>query len=161
MEGGPPGPRLAPRPAFLSPAREAGPGASRGPGGPPSSKTIILTLVVVFSNVIGNFSLSRGMRGTDPAAFRSALGYLEPLFNPWVALGVSLLVMWMLSQMLLLSWADLSYVLPVTSIGYVLTAVAGRVILHEQISPARWAGVTLIMAGVALVGRTAHNTTGL
>src|SRR5438874_12685003 len=122
-------------------------------------KTIILTLVVVFSNVIGNFSLSRGMRGTDPAAFRSPLGYIEPLFNPWVALGVSLLVVWMLSQMLLLSWADLSYVLPVTSIGYVLTAVAGRVILHEQISPARWMGVTLIMAGVALVGRRAHKTT--
>src|SRR5205814_6815364 len=150
---------LPPGRAFLSAAREAGTGASRGPGGPPSSKTIILTLVVVFSNVIGNFSLSRGMRGTDPAAFRSALGYLEPLFNPWVALGVSLLVMWMLSQMLLLSWADLSYVLPVTSIGYVLTAVSGRVILGERISPARWVGVTLIMAGVALVGRTAHKTT--
>jgi len=140
---------------------EAGQGASRGPAGPPSSKTIILTLVVVFSNVIGNFSLSRGMRGTQPSAFASPIGYIEVLFNPWVAAGVCLLLTWMLSQMLLLSWADLSYVLPVTSVGYVLSAVAGRVILHEQISPARWAGVVLIMAGVALVGRTAHNTTGL
>jgi drug/metabolite transporter (DMT)-like permease len=130
-------------------------------GGPPSPKTIILTLVVVFSNVIGNFSLSRGMRGVGPAAFGSPLGYIEVLFNPWVALGVCLLLTWTLSQMLLLSWADLSYVLPVTSIGYVLTAMAGRVILHEEISPARWAGVLLIMAGVALVGRTAHSTTGL
>ena len=138
---------------------EAGPGASRGPGGPPSAKTIILTLVVVFSNVIGNFSLSRGMRGTDPAAFRSPLGYIEPLFNPWVALGVSLLVVWMLSQMLLLSWADLSYVLPVTSAGYVLAAIAGRLFLDEQISPGRWAGVSFIMTGVVLVGRTAHSTT--
>jgi drug/metabolite transporter (DMT)-like permease len=115
--------------------------------------------MVVFSNVIGNFSLSRGMRGTDAAVFGSPLGYIEVLFNPWVAVGVCLLLLWMLSQMLLLSWADLSYVLPVTSIGYVLSAVSARVFLHELISPARWAGVLLIMAGVALVGRTAHNTT--
>ena len=122
-------------------------------------KTVILTLVVVFSNVIGNFSLSRGMRGTDPRVFDSTLGYIEVLFNPWVAAGVCLLLLWMFSQMALLSFADLSYVLPVTSIGYVLSAVAGRVFLHEQISPGRWTGVFLIMAGVVLVGRTIHNTT--
>jgi drug/metabolite transporter (DMT)-like permease len=122
-------------------------------------KTIVLTLVVVFSNVAGNFSLSRGMRGTAPGALDGPLGYIQALFNPWVAGGVCLLLLWMLSQMALLSWADLSYVLPVTSIGYVLSAAAGRIFLHEQISTARWTGVLLIMSGVALVGRTAHNTT--
>jgi drug/metabolite transporter (DMT)-like permease len=122
-------------------------------------KTIVLTLVTVFANVIGNFSLSRGMRGTDAAVFSSPAGYIEVLFNPWVAAGVCLLLLWMLSQMLLLSWADLSYVLPVTSIGYVLTAIAGRFFLNEQISLARWAGVLLIVGGVAVVGRTSHNTT--
>jgi len=81
------------------------------------------------------------------------------LFSPWVAAGVCLLLLWMFSQMALLSFADLSYVLPVTSIGYVLSAVAGRVFLHEQISPGRWSGVFLIMTGVVLVGRTIHNTT--
>jgi uncharacterized membrane protein len=60
--------------------------------------------------------------------------------------------------MLLLSWADLSYVLPITSVGYVLTAISGRLLLGEQISAARWTGVTLIMAGVVLVGRTQHNS---
>ena len=99
------------------------------------------------------------MRGTGASVFSSPLGYVEVLFNPWVAVGVCLLLVWMLSQMLLLSWADLSFVLTVTSIGYVLTAIAGRIFLAEQISPARWAGVLLIMGGVALVGRTAHNTT--
>jgi uncharacterized membrane protein len=58
----------------------------------------------------------------------------------------------MLSRMALLSWADLSYVLPVTSIGYVLVALAGKVLLDERISVTRWAGIALIMAGVALVG---------
>jgi uncharacterized membrane protein len=124
-------------------------------------KTVVLTLVLIFANVIGNFSLTWGMRKTGPGVLKSPLGYITALFDPWVALGVALLLLWMLSQMLLLSWADLSYVLPVTSAGYVLAAIAGRLFLHEQISVARWTGVSLIMAGVVLVGRTAHSTTGV
>jgi uncharacterized membrane protein len=124
-------------------------------------KTVILTLVLTIANVAGNISLSWGMRKTaGPGILRSPLGYITALFDPWVALGVCLLLVWMFSQMALLSWADLSYVLPVTSAGYVLAAIAGRLFLQEQISAARWTGVALIMSGVLLVGRTAHNTTG-
>jgi len=123
-------------------------------------KTVILTVVNIFANVIGTFSLTWGMRKIGPDVLQSPLGYILALFDPWVAAGIGLLIVWMLSQMLLLSWADLSYVLPVTSVGYVLTALSGRLFLGEQISIARWAGVTLIMMGVVLVGRTAHSTTG-
>lgn len=121
-------------------------------------KTRLFTLLVVLSNVMGNFSLSVGMRRMGPLLSFSPLAYIEALFNPWVAVGVSLLIVWLLSQMALLSWADLSYVLPVTSVGYVLAAVAGRLFLGEQISLTRWAGILLIMLGVALVGRTAVRT---
>jgi uncharacterized membrane protein len=123
-------------------------------------KTVVVTLVVILANVIGNFSLTWGMRKTGPGVFDSPLGYITALFDPWVALGVCLLLLWMLSQMALLSWADLSYVLPVTAAGYVLAAIAGRLFLQERISAARWTGVALIMMGVVLVGRTAHSTTG-
>ena len=123
-------------------------------------KTVVVTLVVILANVIGNFSLTLGMRKTGPGVFDSPLGYITALFDPWVALGVCLLLLWMLSQMALLSWADLSYVLPVTAAGYVLAAIAGRLFLQERISAARWTGVALIMTGVVLVGRTAHSTTG-
>jgi drug/metabolite transporter (DMT)-like permease len=110
-------------------------------------KTWICAVIVVFSNVFGNFFLKRGM----PAELASPLEYITVLFRPWVAAGVGLLILWMLSRMALLSWADLSYVLPVTSIGYVLVAIVGHVFLNEQISTKRWAGIALIMAGVALV----------
>jgi drug/metabolite transporter (DMT)-like permease len=119
-----------------------------------------MTLVVILSSVIGNFALAWGMHQAKSDALGSALGYIAVLFDPWVAIGVILLIVWLLSQMLLLSWADLSYVLPVTSVAYVLTAISGRLFLHEHISAARWTGVTLIMAGVVLVGRTQHSTTG-
>jgi drug/metabolite transporter (DMT)-like permease len=55
--------------------------------------------------------------------------------------------------MALMSWADLSYVLPVTSLGYVASAIIGRFFLSEQITPVRWAGTILIVAGTVLVGR--------
>ncbi len=111
-------------------------------------KSWLCAVLVVLSNVFGNFAMKRGM----PAELDSPLAYITTLFQPWVALGVALLIVWMLSRMALLSWADLSYVLPVTSIGYVLVALAGKFLLHEQITPRRWAGILLIVGGVALVG---------
>ena len=104
--------------------------------------------MVVVSNVFGNFFLKRGM----PPELATPLAYITVLFHPWVALGVLLMIVWMLSRMALLSWADLSYVLPVTAVGYVLVAIVGKVLLDEQITMKRWAGIGLIVAGVALVG---------
>ncbi|HEY1221348.1 MAG: EamA family transporter [Bryobacteraceae bacterium] len=112
------------------------------------SKTWACAAIVVLTQVFGNFFLKRGM----PAELPSPLSYITVLFRPWVALGVSLLIVWLLSRMTLLSWADLSYVLPVTSLGYVLVAFVGRWLLEERISGTRWTGILLIMAGVALVG---------
>jgi drug/metabolite transporter (DMT)-like permease len=118
-------------------------------------KSWICAAVVILSNVWGNFFLKSGV----PAQLDTPLDYITVLFRPVVALGVVLLILWMASRMALLSWADLSYVLPVTSVGYVLVALAGRVLLHEQITARRWTGIVLIMAGVALVsGGTAPQT---
>lgn len=111
-----------------------------------TSKARLLTVVVILSNVAGNLFLSLGLK--------SSAGVLSPL----VALGVSLLILWTLSRMTLMSWADLSYILPVTAIGYVLSAVAGKIFLAEQISLLRWGGTLLIVAGIALVGRTQAET---
>jgi uncharacterized membrane protein len=123
-------------------------------------KTRFFTLLVVLSSLCGNFSLSCGMRQVGRLVSFSPLAYMRAVFNPWVALGISLLILWLFSHMALLSWADLSYVLPVTSIGYVLSALAGRLFLHEEITRWRWAGILLIVAGVALVARTAPHRSG-
>jgi uncharacterized membrane protein len=112
------------------------------------AKTWLCATVVILSNVAGNFFLKRGM----PESLGGPLEYIAVLFRPWVAVGVALLILWMLSRMALLSWADLSYVLPVTSIGYILVALAGHVFLDERITATRWTGIALIAAGVALVG---------
>ena len=119
-------------------------------------KTFLFTFVVVFSNAFGDFFLKRGM----PASSRlsTPVEYVAALFQPWVALGVLLLIVWQMSRMALLSWADLSYVLPVTSVGYVVVALIGKVLLNEEITASRWAGIVLIVAGVALVGGSTPGT---
>ena len=119
-------------------------------------KTGTASAVVVLSNVVGNFCLGWGVKH---AVLDSTWSFVAVLLSPWVILGIALLILWALSRMALLSWADLSYVLPVTAIGYPLTALMGRLFLNEQISAARWMGTLLIFAGFALVGFTGPKTT--
>jgi len=121
-------------------------------------KTRWFAAIVILSNTLGNFFIARGMRGLAVPA-DSALHMLLAIFTPWVALGIALLILWLLSRMVLLSWADLSYVLPVTSLGYVLNALMGHFFLGEHISMARWSGTLLIVAGTVLVGMGSHTQT--
>ena len=123
-----------------------------------NSKTRIFTSIVVLANVIGNALMSYGVKRHGSALGDSVMEYLRVMFNPYVTAGICLLIVWMLARMALLSWADLSFVVPVTSIGYVLTSVVGRVFLGEHVSAKRWIGSVLIMAGTALVGSTAVRT---
>lgn len=104
----------------------------------------LLTLVVVLSNVAGNALLSAGVKKTA----------VLPLLG-----GVLLLAFWTISRTTLLSWADLSFVLPVTAVGYVLTTVVGVWLLHENVSPSRWAATGLIVLGTVLAGSTRAKTT--
>jgi uncharacterized membrane protein len=115
-------------------------------------KTKIFVAIVVLSNVAGNTLLSAGLR--DVGKMASVGEYLQALLTPEAVSGVALVTLAMLSQMALMSWADLTYVLPVTAFAYVLTAVTGKVFLNEAVPVLHWIGVVLITAGVALVGRT-------
>ena len=123
-------------------------------------KTKLLTLFVVATNVLGNVSLSWGMKHQNAELGLSPWTYIRLIFSPWVLVGTMLLILWLVSRMTLLGWADLSYVLPVTAMGYVLTALVGRFFLGEAISCQGWAGTALIVAGIVLVGMTQANTTG-
>jgi drug/metabolite transporter (DMT)-like permease len=118
-------------------------------------KTRIFLVLVILSQPLGNLALTLGMKHRE---LNSPLSYLEAIFTPYVALGIVLLIVWLLSRMALLSWADLSYVLPLTAVGYIATAAIGRFILHEQISWMRWSGTLLIVAGTSLVSMTGTRT---
>lgn len=108
------------------------------------ARTAFFLIIVILSNLSGNLCLNWGMKQSGT--------FLQPA----VIAGVALLILWTLTRMALLSWADLSFVLPMTAIGYVLNAVAGMALFGEQVAAARWAGAVLVTAGAALVGMEAR-----
>jgi uncharacterized membrane protein len=119
---------------------------------------LFLVAAVILLNAAGNLSLAWGMRHISQALSWNPLGYIAAMLNPYVALGMALLIVWLLTRMALLSWADLSFVLPMTGLGYILAAVLGVLFLGETVSAARWTGILLIFAGTTLVGTTSQKT---
>ena len=114
-------------------------------------------LLLIVSNVLGNFTLCRGLHEIDPIVSLSPWPYIHAFLNLRVAVGILLLIVWLISQLSLLSRVDLSYVLPVTSLCYILTALMGEFLLHEPVSAEHWIG-GLIGLGVSLVVRTLPRT---
>lgn len=113
-------------------------------------KTLAFAAFVILSNAFGNLFISLGMHKVPEVASPAAI--LTAIFNPMVALGIVLLISWLLTRMAMLSWADLTYVLPVTAFGYVVSAALGGIFQNETITPMRWAGILLIVAGTTVVG---------
>ena len=121
-------------------------------------KVRLFAAIVILSNTFGNFFIAQGMRRiSNPVNSAGAL--LSAIFTPYVAAGIILLILWLLSRMAFFSFADLSYILPVTSLGYVLNALMGHFFLGETITLQRWCGTFLIVAGTILVGAGASAVT--
>jgi drug/metabolite transporter (DMT)-like permease len=126
-------------------------------------KYLVLLAVVVFGS-FGDTLLARGMKTTGAIDIHHVARVFSALANPWIILGIFCLLGFMSSYMTALSFADLTYVLPATAIGYVVMALLSRFWLHEHISVQRWAGIALITVGVGLVAggpsRTEHPVSG-
>jgi drug/metabolite transporter (DMT)-like permease len=89
----------------------------------------------------------------------STLMYLASLLtNSWIVIGTVLLIVWMVAQLSMLTWADLTYVLPVTAAVYIVTAILSKFFLGEHVSSIRWAGVVVISCAVLLVAETSPRT---
>jgi drug/metabolite transporter (DMT)-like permease len=115
-------------------------------------KYLVLAGVAVFATA-GDSLLARGMKGLGAVnvSLHNLSGLLLAILNPWVATGILLLLAFFSCYMAALSWADLTYVLPATSLGYVLVALVAHFGFHEVISWNRWLGIGLIAVGVGFV----------
>jgi drug/metabolite transporter (DMT)-like permease len=126
-------------------------------------KYMVLAAVALFAS-IGDALLSRGMKDVGAISLNHLGELILAVMNPWVICGISLLLCFFVAMSNALSWADLSYVMPATGMGYVVMALAAKYFLHEQINPSRWAGIVLITIGVGFVAggpsqtdRSEHN----
>ena len=113
-------------------------------------KYLVLAGVTVFAPV-GDSLLSYGMKQVGNIHLSNIPDLLLAITNPWVGIGIVMLLGFFASYMTALSWADLTYVLPASSLGYVLLALIARFALHERISLTRWIGIALVSSGVGFV----------
>ena len=121
-------------------------------------KTYSLLILMVIFSPLGNTFLSRGMKQTgeifDFSPVALAASFLKVFSNASIWFGMFSLLIFFVSYLLLLSWADLSFIQPASAIGYANVVLLGHFLLGEFVSPARWVGVLIICIGVVLVGGT-------
>ncbi len=126
------------------------------------AKNAIFVLLIVLAQTWGNLLLAVGMNHMPGLLAISFSAYLHDAFTSISLVSGTLLVtVSMFAQLSMYTWADLSYVLPVTASGYIVTAILSRFILQEQVSVSRWVGVALIAFGVVFVARTPSETKDL
>jgi len=117
-----------------------------------------MILISITLGPLGNVFLGKGMKGFGAIASAKIadLLHIAPrvLLSGYIWLGIACLLGFFVSHMLLLTWADYSYVQPATSLSYLSISVLSYFLLGEMISPLRWVGVTVICFGVFIVGRT-------
>jgi len=77
------------------------------------------------------------------------------LGSGWVIGGIAVYIVAFVNWLYVLRWVPLSIAYPVTSVVYVLIALAAWVLLGELIGPVRWAGIALITAGIVFCARPA------
>lgn len=83
---------------------------------------LCLSWFLIF-RAFGNLSLAWGARHISEGLASNPFAYFRAVLNPFIAIGIVLLIGGMLSRMALLSLADLSFVLPMTSVGYVISVI--------------------------------------
>jgi uncharacterized membrane protein len=101
---------------------------------------------------IGHVILAKGMKVVGTTSVGSPVA--RTLSNPWVLLGVALQAAFFFIYMALLSREDVSKVLPLTTLNYIIVALLAQLLLAEPVTSLRWIGIGFIVLGVFLVGRT-------
>jgi drug/metabolite transporter (DMT)-like permease len=121
-------------------------------------KTFILVLVAAIIGGTGHTMLAKGMKTvgdlTEASVDRLGGMLARAVSSPWLPLGVALQATFFALYLTLLSRADVSQVLPMTAIDYIVVALLAHYFLGETVTPTRWAGIVLIAGGVFLVSRT-------
>lgn len=126
-------------------------------------KTYLLIFLMVIFGPLGNVLLGKGMKRIGAVSIGSGAEVLNllsrVLTSGTIWLGIGSLITFFVAYMLVLSWADYSYVQPASSVAYGMVALLSHFMLREVVTPLRWAGVLLICAGVLVVGYTPPRTT--
>ena len=119
------------------------------------TKILIILIFALCVEAVGVVFLSKGLKQIGEVQRISAgeIGRIiaKGATNRSILLGVALEAAFFGALLYLLSQRDVSLIWPLTSLGFVITAISAKFILNEEVSALRWAGVALIVVGATLV----------
>jgi drug/metabolite transporter (DMT)-like permease len=119
------------------------------------TKFILILLIALVFEAIGVVFLSGGLKQIgEPKTINAAeIASLitRGAMNKNILLGVFFEAIFFGFLLYMLSQRDVSIVWPLTALGFVITSLAARIFLKEEISTVRWAGICLIVLGACLV----------
>ena len=126
-------------------------------------KTYVMIVLMVLFGASGDVLLGKGMKETGGVALTSIGSIFDGLkrgfHNELVWLGLLSLIIFFICYLLVLSWADYSFVSPASASSYAVVTFLGWTVLGEPVPSVRWLGVGVICLGVFLVGQTPTRTT--
>ena len=115
---------------------------------------ILFTMVIVVGTA-GELCLGRAMKqGGELERLHPghAAGLIwQALRAGWLWIGILLMTLAFFSLLWLLSFEDVSFVVPVTALSYLFGALGGIVFLGERVEWQRWIGIALVCVGVTVV----------
>lgn len=118
-------------------------------------KVLVVMLFAVVFGSLGDIALSNGMKSVVGMPYSGVFhAFVMTMTNPYVIVGILLQMTFLFLYLASLSWESLSFVLPLTAADYVLVTIFAHFLLHENVSPFRWAGSCLVAVGIAMVART-------
>jgi len=116
---------------------------------------IALLFLIVVSGTAGELCVSRAMKSVGEVHDfrpRSLLRFvLQSLRLPWMWLGIALMSLGFFSLLAILSFQEVSFVVPVSALSYAAGAFGAKAFLGERINRNRWVGIAVVCIGVTIV----------
>lgn len=127
-------------------------------------KTFVVAFLAALSAAIGETLLSYAMKKggqVDMGEFSHWVNLVMSVVrNSYIFIGVVFLAVYFFLYLIALSWADLSFVLPLTAVSYIFAAILAMVFLKEDVTWLRWTGTVVIIIGIMLIALDGRQRTG-
>ncbi len=118
-------------------------------------KIFVILVIAAIVESIGVAILSGGLKEINsrpdtlpPRTITRVI--IDGATNGKILLGIAFEAAFFGALLYMLSIRNVSFVWPLTSLGFIFTALAAHFFLNEKVSLIRWAGVLLIAVGAAL-----------
>lgn len=104
-------------------------------------------------NILGETTMKHGMNQVGELHLNLE-GLFKAFTNPFVIGGLAIMFAAAILWLRVISREPLSWAYPMLALGYIPLLLTSHQVLGETVSPARWAGVIVVILGVTIVART-------